>query len=104
MRNQNIILIHKKEDDNDFKNYKHISLLSVVSKLFTKVTVNRINESLYFQQSREQAGFKKGYSTIDRYHEPSNRKITRINLTPLHGIYRLRKAFDSVKTVACWKH
>lgn len=42
--------------------------MSIVYKLLTKIVVSRITASLDFQQPREQAGFRKGYSTIDHIH------------------------------------
>ena len=56
-KNANIILIHKKGDINDLKNYRPISLLPVVYKVLTKVIANRISATLDFSQPNEQAGF-----------------------------------------------
>ena len=64
----NIILIHQKGDMKDLKNYRPISLLSVAYKVFTKVIANRISATLDFSQPNEQAGFRKGYSTMDHIH------------------------------------
>ena len=60
-----IILLHKKGDVKDISNYRPISLLSHMSKLFTKVIKNRIERQLDENQAREQAGFRCGYSTTD---------------------------------------
>ena len=59
-----IIPLFKKGDDSDPDNYGGISLLSIVSKVI-------LNKRLYEwaeneeKISKEQAGFRKGYSTID---------------------------------------
>lgn len=67
-KNGNIILIHKKKDAKDLKNPRSVSLLLVVYKLLTKITVNSIHGSPDIQQLREQAGFMKGYLTVDHIH------------------------------------
>ena len=62
-----IFPIYKKGDVNIPDNYRGISLLSCVSKVFTKILNNRlvswadVNEKMYDVQ----AGFRKGKSTID---------------------------------------
>ena len=62
-----IIPLFKKGEDSDPDNYRGISLLSIVSKVFTAI----LNKRLYAwaeneeKISKEQAGFCKGYSTID---------------------------------------
>ena len=63
-----IITIHKAGDINDCSNYRGISLLSNVGKLFCKIVNSRLtkwaeeNDLMY----EEQAGFTKGKSTIDQ--------------------------------------
>jgi len=59
--------LHKKGAKSEVNNYRGISLLSATSKLFTKILNDRL---VYWAESlhlipESQAGFRKGYSTID---------------------------------------
>ena len=84
----NVIPIHKKGDKLDCNNYRPISLLSNISKIFEKsmhirlVNFLRKNKLLFCHQS----GFRNGYSV--------NHALT--SLAEL-----IRKAFDEDK-FACW--
>jgi len=49
-----IILLCKKGDKERVVNYRPISLLSVLYKMFTKVILNRIERDLNFNQEKEQ--------------------------------------------------
>ena len=60
--------VHKQGNINDENNYRGISLLSALGKLFTRLLNNRLyfwaeNNGKLFES---QAGFRKGYSTIDK--------------------------------------
>lgn len=60
-----VVLFFKKCDINLLKNYRLISLLSHVYKLFSRVITNILAGSFEDFQPPEQAGFRKGYSIID---------------------------------------
>ncbi|KAK6735633.1 hypothetical protein RB195_018695 [Necator americanus] len=65
------VLLYKKGDPHKIGNYRPICLLSVIYKLFTRVIFNRIKKVLDEGQLCEQAGFRKGFSTIDHIHTVS---------------------------------
>lgn len=94
-----IILLHKKDDKTDIKNYRPISLLSHMYKIFTKVIQNRIKGTLDRNQPREQAGFRGGFSTTDHL-QSVNQLIEKSNEYQLNlclGFVDYQKAFDSIE-------
>ena len=54
--------LHKKGSTNNPDNYRGISLLSVLSKVFNKILLDRFTKWLYINYliQEEQAGYKKG--------------------------------------------
>jgi len=97
-----IILIYKKGDPMNLKNYRPISLLSNLYKLFTKILTNRITEQLEKHQGKDQAGFRPGRSTVGHIYT-LNQIIEKCNEynTPLYMTFiDFEKAFDSVETTA----
>ena len=60
-----MIILHKRGDMRDIKNYRPISLLSHMYKLFTQTLQKRMEKVLDENQPREQAGLRNGYSTAD---------------------------------------
>lgn len=70
-----IVPLFKKGDVNMVENYREITLLSTIGKLFTKVLNNRLtywaeNYNVYIEA---QAGFRKNMGTVD-------------NIFVLHGV------------------
>ncbi|KAK6765413.1 hypothetical protein RB195_025366 [Necator americanus] len=59
------VLIHKKGDREDLRNYRPICLLSVLYKVFTKIILTRISRTLDEAQPQEQAGFRQRFSCLD---------------------------------------
>lgn len=62
-----IVPVFKKGDVNDVSNYRGITLLSTLGKLFTRILNNRLNKwaEEYSIYTEAQAGFRKHMSTID---------------------------------------
>ena len=70
-----VVPLHKKGNTNDVENYRGITLLSTLDKLFSRVINNRLHEwaENYDVFIEAQAGFRPGMSTID-------------NIFILHGV------------------
>ena len=64
-KNALVVLIHKKRNTADIKNYRPISLLPIMYKVFSNILLQRMIRTLDFHQPREQAEFRAGYATID---------------------------------------
>ena len=95
-----IILLHKKGDITKLENYRPISLLSTLYKLFMKIIAKRNTKKLDFYQPVEQAGFRSGYSTNDHL-QVMRTLIEKCNeyKIPIVLIFiDYEKAFDSVET------
>ena len=62
-----IIPVFKKGDKNEVSNYRGITLLSTVGKLFTRILNNRLNDwaDQYNVYVEAQAGFRKNMGTVD---------------------------------------
>ncbi|EYC36556.1 hypothetical protein Y032_0883g2842 [Ancylostoma ceylanicum] len=91
------VLLYKKGDPQDIGNYRPICLLSVVYELFTRVVINRIERTLNEGQLCEQAGFRRGFSTIDHIHTVTRLiQVSREYKMPLCLTFiDLNKAFDT---------
>ncbi|KAE9412388.1 hypothetical protein Angca_004682, partial [Angiostrongylus cantonensis] len=96
------VLLFQKGDLYALGNYRPICLLSVVYKLFTRVILNRIDRTLDEGQQCEQAGFRKGFSTVDHIHTITRLiEVLRQFKRPLCLTFiDLEKAFDSVEIEA----
>ena len=97
-KNALIVLIYKKESTSHIKHYRPICLLPIIYKVFSNIFLQRMIRTLAFHQSREQAGFRACYSTIDhlqvvnQLQEKTNEyKITHFWLP------RLWNSFDSIE-------
>lgn len=101
-KNAEVIILHKKGDTTNIENYRPISLLSHLYKLMMRIITNRLTKKLDFYQPVEQAGFRKGFGTVDHLQTIRTliEKTTEYNI-PLHMAFiDYHKAFDSVETWA----
>ena len=93
-----IIPIPKKGDRCNINNYRGITLMSIVAKIYNKMILNRIYDKLNPLLRINQAGFRKNMSTIDQIHiirriiEGAKEK----NLPLIITFIDFKKAFDSI--------
>jgi hypothetical protein len=98
-KNAVVILLHKKGDTTDIKNYRPISLLPIMYKVFSHILLRRMLPTLDFHQPREQAGFRAGFSTIDHLHviNQLQEKSNEYNIPLCLAFVDYEKAFDSIE-------
>ena len=92
----------QKGDKEDLGNYRPISPLSAIYKLFSKILTIRLEKIFDENQPREQAGFRSGYSTIDHLHTMNQliEKTSEHNMPLCLAFVDYEKAFDSVERTA----
>jgi len=95
-----VIPIYKKESENLLENYRPISILPTISKVFEKALFNQIHQhfkdnQLYFSN---QYGFRESHSTEQAVLEIVDRVTLEMNEgnTPLNIYIDLSKAFDTI--------
>jgi len=97
-------VLFKKGDPRQAENYRPISILPIIYKLFSKVLCGKVRDILLAAQSVDQAGFRSGFSCDDHL-------FTIALLVEMHGEYRLplwvvavdfRKAFDTLNHRPLW--
>uniref|UniRef100_A0A8D9ACT3 Craniofacial development protein 2 n=2 Tax=Cacopsylla melanoneura TaxID=428564 RepID=A0A8D9ACT3_9HEMI len=99
-----LVKLPKKGDLTECKNWRGITLLSIPSKILTRIILNRIKDSVDQKLRREQAGFRKDCSCVDLIN------TLRIILeqstefqTPLYAAFiDFEKAFDSIDRRVIW--
>ena len=98
-KNALVVLIHKKGNTSDIKNYRPISLLPIMYKVFSNILLERMIRTLDFHQPREQSGFRVGYSTIDHLQVVNQlqEKANEYNMPLCFAFVDYEKAFDSIE-------
>ena len=93
-----VIILFKKGDMKDIKNYRPISLLPHMYKVFTRIILARIQKQLDENQPREQAGFRAGFRTSDHLHALCQiiEKAKEYRFNICLGFVDYEKAFDSL--------
>ena len=98
-QNAVMILLHKKGNMWDIKNYRPISLLPIIYKMFSHILLQWILCTLDFHQPREQAGFRAGFSMMDHLHVVNQLqgKGHEYNIPLCFAFVDYERAFDSIK-------
>ena len=99
MRDANIVTLYKnKGDRGDCNNYRGISLLSVVGKVFARVVLGRLQSLASRVYPESQCGFRAGRSTVDMIFSLRQlQEKCREQQKPLYiAFIDLTKAFDLV--------
>jgi hypothetical protein len=100
-----LMVLFKKGDPKDASNYRPISLLSILYKVFSKLICRRIGSLLDAAQPADQAGFRSGFSCDD--HLLSLVLLVERSFEfqqPLWiAMVDYRKAFDTVEHSSMWK-
>ena len=99
-----IVVLYKKDDRSECKNYRPISLLSHVYKLFMTIIGNRITDDLYSCFPDSQAAYQPGRGTVEQIFALSQMIEKSIEFNkPLYMIFiDFTKAFDSIKLDKLW--
>ena len=101
-----IVPLFKKGDENDVNNFRAVTLVSCLSKLFTAVLNKRVNDcsEKYNTVSDAQFGFKKGFSTVNAIYTLHSliQNVLNNNKRLYCAFVDLKKAFGSVYHNALW--
>ena len=99
-----IVVLFKKDDRSECKNYRPISLLSHIYKLFMTIIGDRIKSDLYFFLPSSQAAYQPGRGTTEQIFCLCQLIEKSIEFNePLHIIFiDFTKAFDSIKLDKLW--
>ena len=99
-----IVVLYKKGDRAECKNYRPISLLSHIYKLFMTIIGSRITDDLYSCLPNSQAAYQPGRRTIEQIFALSQMIEKSIEFNkPLYMVFiDFTKAFDSIKLDKLW--
>ena len=100
-----IVILFKKGNRSECKNYRPISLLSHIYKLFMTIIAKRITNDLYTCFTKTQAAYQPGRNTTEQIFalEQLIEKSIEFN-RPMHIVFiDFKKAFDSINLNKLWK-
>ena len=93
-----VIPLHKKGDKMNLDNYRGITLMDVVGKVFSGIIRNRIERAFQDKIAEEQAGFRKGRGCVDQAYSLAQTVLKRLEKQKdtFLCFVDLKKAYDSV--------
>ncbi|XP_072160540.1 uncharacterized protein [Bemisia tabaci] len=96
---------HKKGKKDDCENYRGLSVVGTVSKIYGKILEAKIEEEWAPYEAEEQAGFRAGRSTVDHLFCITQLVEKKMAVgQELHLVFvDLQKAYDSVPLVKLWE-
>lgn len=99
-----VISLFKKGDRGNCENYRGISLLNIIYKIYVKIINNRIKTISEVLLKEEQSGFRKGRSCSDNVFSIKRilEKRREVNLETHIAFIDFEKAFDSVVRNKLW--
>ena len=100
-----IVLIHKKVPRDKCENYRPISLLSSIYKVFITIICERIKSDLYEYFPETQAAYQKGRGTTEQIFSIMQliEKCSEFNVPLKIVMIDFTKAFDSIKWNSIWE-
>ena len=104
-KTNNIILLHKKGSREAVNNYRPITLISNIYKIFSSVITKRITSVLDESQPCEKAGFRTDFSTVDHLQTLNQliEKMQEFNRNLYLVFIDFFTAFDSVEQLSVLK-
>lgn len=100
-----IVPIFKKGDTKECKNYRGITLLSVVAKVYERILEEKLRNKIEQQLAESQSGFRRGYGIQDHIFtiKQVSEKILEQNLEAHIAFIDLEKAFDRIPRHEVWR-
>jgi hypothetical protein len=100
-----ISAIHKKGKNDEYENYRGITVLNIFSRLYGKIIKYFLEQEFSQIETEEQAGFRGGRSTIDHVFSLKQLMEKKMSVDQtLHLLFvDLEKAYDSVPLKKLWK-
>lgn len=104
-RRSELTVLYKKGDTRECKNYRGISLLSVVGKAFAWIVLSRMQKAVEQRLRENQAGFRRGRGCIDHIFTLRIliEKCLEFKIPAIITFVDFKAAFDSVHRPSLWR-